>query len=280
MHVSYKKISFIHPCWYIEYLARYQYSAGAISNHISHIRTFYRLAGLNTAPLTHYRVSLALRAISMNIRRPPTDKLPVTPAVLKAVIAQLKGEQDSLPLILGILIMFVGFLRQSSVVPGTVAAFDPTRHLTRKDVRRTPKGLAVAIKWSKTIQRAADLQTILLPQTRDPTLCPVLAYRAYTTARPDNRPDAPLLVFKDGNTLTARHIARRWTGALKGAGLSPTAYSLHSLRKGGASFAYNQGNAKLNDVMAQGTWKSAAVRTYIKPHEAAPNSVHTALAGL
>ena len=137
----------------------------------------------------------------------------------------------------------------------------------------TPNGLSVKIKWSKTIQRAADLKTILLPETKDPLLCPVKAYRA--CPHTDLKPPAvsPLLVFEDGSPLTTRYIARRWTAALKSVGLSPTAYSLHSLRKGGACFAYNHRRANLNDVMAQGTWQSAAVRTYIKPHEAAPNSI-------
>ena len=280
MSVSYKKISYVHPCWYVEYLARHHYTAGAISNNISHLRTFYRLAALDPAPLNHYRVSLALRAVAMNIRRPPADKLPVTPAVLKAVLQQFNKGPEPLPLVLAILIMFLGFLRQSSVAPPSVAAFDCTRHLTRGDAHIAPGGLVITIKWSKTIQKAADMKTVLLPRTRDPTLCPVKAYRAYTAAYPDACPQAPLLVFSDGNPLTTRYIARRWTSALKSAGLSTTIYSLHSLRKGGATFAYNKGKADLNDVMAQGTWRSAAVRTYIKPQDAAPNTVHTALAAL
>ena len=259
VHVSYRRISYVHPCWYVEYLARHHYSAGAISNNISHLRTFYRLTGLDMAPLNHFRVSLALRAIAMNVRRPPADKLPVTPTVLKAVVAQLAQGPEPLPTVLAILIMFVGFLRQSSVAPASVAAFDSSRHLTRADAYIAQDGLVIKIKWSKTMQKAADMKSILLPRTRDPALCPVRAYQAYAAAFPRAPPQAPLLVFADGNPLTTRYIARRWTLALKAAGLSTSVYSLHSLRKGGASFAYNKGRADINDVMAQGTWKSAAV---------------------
>ena len=216
----------------------------------------------------------------MNIRRPQADKLPVTPEVLRAVLGRIEKGPDRLPLTLGILIMFVGFLRQSSVAPGSVASFDKTRHLTREDVFNSSRGLVIRLKWSKTIQRSADQKTILLPQTNDPRLCPVRAFNAYIAARPTAAPSAPLLTFRDGNPITTRYISRRWIAALKEAGLSTTAYSLHSLRKGGASFAYNHGKADLNDVMAQGTWKSDAVRTYIKPQDAAPNTVHAALSAL
>ena len=216
----------------------------------------------------------------MNVRRATNDKLPVTPSILKAALTHINAQPGSEPVTLGIILMFVGFLRQSSVAPATVATFDPTRHLTHADTWPTPRGLVVRIKWSKTIQRAADLKTIVLPPTADPKVCPIKAHAACRAASPSLQPTAPLLAFKDGNPVTARYLARRWTAALQAAGYSPSAYSLHSLRKGGASYAYNEGDARLNDVMAQGTWQSAAVRTYIKPHEGAPNKVHAALAAL
>ena len=201
----------------------------------------------------------------MNIRRPKDDKLPVTPQVLEAAMFYIRLGPHHLPLLLGILIMFLGFLRQSSVAPAIVATFDPTRHLTWADVYPAPSGLVVHIKWSKTIQWAADQKSILLPETKDPLLCPLRAYRQYAAPHHAALSGAPLLTFSDSNPLTTRYIARRWHGALKEAGLPVSSYTLHSLRKGGASFAYNHGKADLNDVKAQGTWKSDAVRSYIKP---------------
>ena len=280
--INYKRLSYIHPCWYVEYLAKSDFTPGSISNHISHLRTYYRLAGLDARPLHHYRLGLALRAVTMTIRRPSSTKLPVTPSILRRVVARLSTAPDSEGLVLAILIMFIGFLRQSSLAPPTVSAFDPSRHLTRADVTATDQGLAVNIKWSKTMQRASDMKTVLLPPTADPSICPLKAYTRYLQrAPPAPLPArAPLVAFSDGNPITTRYIARAWTRALQQEGLSTTAFSLHSLRKGGASFAYHDGDAKLNDVMAQGTWKSDAVRTYIKPQDGAPNTVHKAFSRL
>ena len=215
MGVSHRRVSHVHVCWYMEYLAAHSYTPGAISNHVSHLRTFYRLSGLHAAPLHHLRVQLALRAVSMNIRRPSQVKLPVPPHVLKQVVQAVMATQDSHALVLALLIMFIGFARQSSVAPPTVCAFDPTRHLTRADAVPSDRGLAITIKWSKTLQKSSDLKTILLPPTDDPVLCPLAAYRRVVAAAPGAPPEAPLLAFKDGHPLTTRYIARRWHQALK-----------------------------------------------------------------
>ena len=76
----------------------------------------------------------------------------------------------------------------------------------------------------------------------------------------------------DGDTITVSHhvkadlkwFARQWTELVKQAGLTPASYFLHSLRRGAAEFTYNKAKADLNDVMTQGTWRSLAVRAYIK----------------
>ena len=72
----------------------------------------------------------------------------------------------------------------------------------------------------------------------------------------------------------------RCASALKVMGLPTTPYPLHSLHECGANFAYNHDNADINYVRAHGTCKSDAVGTYIKPQDAASNTVLRALAAL
>ena len=250
---------------------------GTISNAISHLRTFYKLAGLPDAPLHHYRVGLALRAIAITIRYKSAKKQPATPRILKKALAHIMRQPDALPVRLAILFMFIGFMRQSSVAPSTSKRLDPARHITCEDVEETSKGLSVRLKWTKTHQRSTDAETLLLPSTRDTDLCPVNAYRACIAKHPAPRPQAPLITFADGNAMPVRTIAKSWAAAVKAAGADPLEISLHSLRKGGASYAYNVQKATLNDVMTQGTWRSLAVRDYIKPRDLTKNTVHRAL---
>ena len=265
-------------CWYIEYLARHYSSPASISNAISHLRTFYSLSDISTRPLFHHRVGLALRSVAINIRHQPVGKHPVDPALLRAVMHQLGRCRSPEAMKLAILLMFMGFLRQSSVAPHSVKGFDHTRHLTTADITPTHSGLRVKLKWTKTLQSSADATNIMLPTTEDPALCPLRAYTKYMAVAPTTVSNKqPLLRHNDGNTLTVPFIRRQWALALAALGKTTTQFSLHSLRRGAAHYTYNEARADLNDVMSHGTWRSQAVRAYIKPDTVNHNSVHTAL---
>ena len=237
VNVSYKRVNYSHVCWYVELLANRKYTPGTISNHISHLRTFYKMADLPVAPFHHYRVCLALRAVATTIRRAPIKKAPVTADILKTVVASLPEHQHTLQVKMAVILMFQGFLRQSSVAPTTVANCDPTRHLVNADLSLSPKGLHIRLKWTKTIQKSVDAKALLLPPTADHNLCPVKTHKQILASTASLQPQAPYLAFKDGNPITTRAISKMWVEALAQAGLSPSLYSLHSLRKGGASYA-------------------------------------------
>ena len=278
LRISYKQVTYIHVCWYIEYLARRMSSPASISNAISHLRTFYTLVGRSTAPLTHTRVLLALRAISIGMRHIPVSRDPVTPGILKEALANVHRLPNPDTMRLALLLMFMGFLRQSSVAPVSVPKFDYTRHLTKADATLTAAGLRIKVKWTKTMQSSADATSILLPATNDQSVCPVLAYRRYS-AQPHYKggPNTPLLCHKDGNPLTVPYIRRQWATLLATIGKSAQQYSLHSLRRGAAHYTYNACHAKLTDVMQQGTWRSDSVRAYIRPDPSVHTTVHRAL---
>ena len=250
----------------------------SISNTISHLRTYFQLAGLAPTPLHHHRVGLALRAISTTIRHFPAPRLPVTPELLTRALSSAHHAQSPEATHLALLLMFMGFLRQSSVAPPSVATYDHTRHLAAKDLRLAEQGLHLNIKWTKTIQSSADATSLILPPTANKALCPVTAYQAYCGAAPPPRtPLSPLLRHQDGNTLTVPFIRRQWAHLVTSIGEDPAQFSLHSLRKGAADYTYNVARADLNDVMTYGTWRSQAVRAYIRPPQGPQNSVYQAL---
>ena len=277
LHINYKRITYATVCWYIEYLASHAYTPGAISNHVAHLRTFYKMAGLNDLPLYHYKVGLALRAVAITIRHVPNPKLPVTPQILRQALAGIHRVKHPKLVAAGLIITFMGFLRQSTLAPATLAKFDPTRHLTKGDVAVSSAGVTIRVKWTKTIQKAADARSLYLPATHDPALCPVKRVQDYLATAPPTPSSGPFLTFPDGNPVTTRYLAGQWASLLKQAGLPITPYSLHSLRWGAAHYTYNHGKAKLNDVMTHGTWRSLSVRDYIKPVDGHITSVHEAL---
>ena len=276
INTDYKRPSPAHICWYIEYLAQEGRKAPTIKNHISHLRTFFMLAGLDLSALHSYIVTNALRALSITLRHIPNLKRGANPTTLRAALGYCGDLAYPEHVAFAILAMFHGFFRQSNMVPQRARGFDPTRHFTRDDFVYTNEGLSVTLKWSKTLQSSGCPPKVLLAPCQDSGLCPVSAYSNLLRVAPTTGILQPLLQFNDGNSLTIRYLADRWRELLMAAGMDPTKISLHSLRRGGATFAHTHG-AKLPDIMAQGTWASDAVLAYIRQEPGQQSSVHRAL---
>ena len=152
INTDYKRPSPAHICWYIEYLAQEGRKAPTIKNHISHLRTFFMLAGLDLSALHSHIVTNALHALSINLRHIPNLKLGANPTTLRAALGYCGDLAYPEHVAFAILAMFHGFFRQSNMVPQRARGFDPTRHFTRDDFVYTNKGLSVTLKWSKTLQ--------------------------------------------------------------------------------------------------------------------------------
>ena len=267
-------------CWYLEHLAGRGLASTTISNHLSALRTYFSMAGLATTHLYARQVVNAMRAISITHRHVSRPALAITPDVLTAALTHAHLLPQPLHIKLAVIWMFAGFLRQSNISPASTASFDPSRHTTRGDVKLTPNGIILSLKWSKTIQNSKAPATILLQPIAGSPVCPVQAYKELLIVAPTYYPHQPLLQYPDGNPITARHISRAWAVMLKAAGIAEDRYTLHGLRRGGASFSYHDGGATLEDVMAHGNWASSAVRAYLAPHTPRPTSVHRALGAL
>ena len=267
-------------CWYLEHLATRGLVSTTIANHLSSLRTYFSMAGLDTSPLFARHVVNALRAISITVRHVSDPALAITPEVVKGALQHLGVLNQPYHMRLAITWMFNGFLRQSNIAPRTVNSFDPTRHLTRGDASLQQDSIVLALKWSKTMQKSKTPSKILLQPLPGSPLCPVKAYQDLLVVAPTYHPQQPLLQFPDGNSITAPHIAREWTTLLQKARIPIKGNTLHGLQRGGASFSYHDGGATLEDVMAHGSWASSAVRAYLAPHTPRTTSVHRALAAL
>ena len=267
-------------CWYLEHLADRGLASTTISNHLSALRTYFSMAGIQAATLYSRQVVNAMRAISITLRHISQPALAITPETITKVLAHITALPQPNQLRLAITWMFTGFLRQSNVAPKSVAAFDPSRHFTRGDVHLKQDSVLLNLKWSKTMQKSHSPSTILLEALPGSPLCPVEAYRQLLKAAPTYNSRQPLLQYSDGNPMTAPHISRAWDTLLRLAGIPRKGHTLHGLRRGGASYSYHDGGATLEDVMAHGNWASSAVRAYLAPHTPRTTTVHRALGTL
>ena len=219
-----------HICWYLEHLAARELAAPTISNHLSAIRTYFKMVGLDSSPLFSQVVLNAIRGIATNIRHIPKPTLATSPELLIWALQGTHTLQYPEHIKLAIVWMLMAFLRQSNLLPKTTAGSDPTRHLTRSDVTVNNDLLTIHLKWSKTMQKSQTSSTVSVWALPASPLCPVAAYEALLQCAPTAYPGQPLLQYRDGNPMTAQYVGKSWASLLKLADIPKDRLTLHRLR--------------------------------------------------
>ena len=211
--------------------------------------------------------SMTLRGISNSVRPSLLNKSTMSIQDLVLAIKSCSLSLEFLPIKVGILFGFFGFLRVSNLAPLKVSDWDPTRHTTWEDIHASDKGILFKIKWSKTRQHSSDSAVIPLPALGDSPLCPLRAWWLYQAALAscDLQTPTPLLVSTSGSPgapLTISKFRASFHQAMSLAGLSNRGYTPHSLRRGGASFSHQAG-VLIPHIKTHGTWRSDAINAYL-----------------
>lgn len=218
-------------------------------------------------PLVTWSVTSVLRGVRRVKGDQRDSKLPITPHMLLRIRSFLKLNQPlHCTLWAAYLTAFFSLLRTSNLVPPSTAAFDVNKHLCRGDLSPHDGGLLLTIKWSKTIQYKERSYQLPLPYIQGHPLCPVTALHSLLSMGPSLPPSTPLFAFPNctGVTVLTRHtFTDHLHQHLQGCGFDTAAYSGHSFRRGGASWAFDSGlPGELVQVL--GDWKSDSYKLYLE----------------
>ena len=143
-----------------------------------------------------------------------------------------------------ILVGFFLFLRRSNLVPMSGKSYDKSKLLLRKDITSTDMDVLVNIKWTKMLQHHERCFWLSFQQL---FICPVFWLRQHLQ-KTAIAPGAPLFSYTKTKSrrvvvpLTYRqlaHFLKKWTQQCQFAGK----FTLHSLRRIGATWALHQGLA-------------------------------------
>ncbi len=262
-------------CAYVEFLARQFTSPASIRNYISGVRLLHKYLDVHAPALAAFELHLLLRALDITLMHRPLRRLPLELHHLQAMCGLCTAAGPSgLVIKTALLVGFFGFLRQSNLVPPSAATFDRLRHTCRGDVFFAPPGMLILLKWTKTHQSGDNAVLIPLPMILDSPLCPVTATRLMMTTLPAGRDQSLFLLPAAGQghvitptagalpPLTLPALREAFTVLLTAIGLNPDVYSLHSLRRGGASASYQAGVDAVH-IQKHGTWRSDAFWNYI-----------------
>ncbi len=256
-------------CAYIESLARQFSSHKSVMNYVSAIKLLHNYIGKKAQALDSFEVVLMVRSVRLTMRNVPYRRPPVTIQMLSNMCRTCDSYgRAGLVIKFALQLAFFAFLRASNLCAPTSKSFDNTRHFVRSDVSVNTKGLTLQLKWSKTLQIANQPLQIPVPRVQDRNIDVVRTFEQLKRQIPTER-DAPLFSLPGGGHLTLLQLRKAYRTLLTKNGYSNTTYTLHSLRRGGATACYDHG-AKELDIQRQGVWATSCYKNYISntdPHQ-------------
>ena len=230
-------------------------------NYLSGARTWVLLFGGSTSAFDSYQVNLMKNGVRRLSNHVPTPAPTITPADIKRVVRYLRAAgAEANVLVAAILMAYTTLLRQSNLLMSTSDSA-PGHWLRRCDVSRTDLGLTVAVHSTKTTRGHAQSFLIHIPASHA-SCCPVRAWDRYASAQILRPLEPAFMLPKGGPLLGHTLVSALRLGLQSKCSPNTTKYTLHSLRRGGAQAAAAAGSS-LQDVMALGSWSSAAIHCYV-----------------
>ena len=255
-------------CRFGQYLARTFKSAEGVGNYQSGIRTCHALLGLQIPDPSERQMQMFMQGLKRVLIHAIKQTEPMTPELLLR-LSKVVNYMDEVELVAWVatLLGFYMFMRRSNLVPDSVDNYNIKEQFCRGDLNLT--GLETAmmteVRWSKTLQfREKVLRFPVLPASNK-AICPVFWTHHMVNRIPAKPTDPAFTIKVNGETLALSanqliYRIRKWI-TLVGE-VDPNIYSLHSLRRGGATFAYRC-NIEAEMIRTLGAWSSDAYKRYI-----------------
>ena len=249
---------------FLECLNYNKVKASLMANYLSAIKANFIVLGLDVSIFQDVRIKYYQKAVQlsapMNVKLKKVIDVPLLLQIIDQCNYTYMGQVFK-PLYL---LAFYSFLRMSNLVPHSMAAFSPLRHLAQGDVMYRKDKIVLLIKWSKTMQYAKDAKLITIPKIPGSPLCPVTAISNLLLLTP-RAPNLPLFQYKVADSwvpLTDARVRRHLNLTLDRLGLADAGFTFHSFRRSGATFAFNN-DVALQNIQRHGTWTSDCVWRYI-----------------
>ena len=254
-------------CRFGQHLKKSFQSPDSVGNYLSGIRTITALMGWEVPDVKEKQMQLFTTGLRHTMQHAIKQAAPITPQILMR-ISKVVNYKDKIETIAwtATLLGFYMFLRKSNLVPEAMDKFDSVQQFTRADVNLLglEQAMMFEICWTKTIQfKQKILRVPVLPATNK-AVCPVFWVHKMLMDNPGEARE-PLFLIKtpaQSLCLSANQLIYRLRKWLKLIGEDDAAFSLHLLRWGGATFAY-QANMEGQMIQLLGDWASDCYKRYI-----------------
>ena len=218
-------------------------SPDSIGNYLSGIRTILALSGLDIPDVKDRQMQMFLTRLKRDMDHTVKQAEPMTPQLL-VHMSRVVNYKDKIEVIAwtAVLLGFYMFLRKSNLVPDAMDKFDALQQFQRADINLLglDRAMMCEIRWTKTIQFKQKVLRFPVLPTENKAICPVFWVHKMIQDNPGNPQDPLFLIHTPllRLSLSANQLVYRLRKWLKLVGQDDMAFSLHSLRRGGATFAY------------------------------------------
>ena len=241
-------------------------SADSVRNYISGIRTCHALLGFQAPPTADKQMEMFLAGIKNVLLHDTKQAAPISPELLLKMyhVVDFTDEIEMVAWV-ALLVGFTMFLRRSNLVPEAMDKFQSDKQFTRADFNVTgPDSVMMAeVRWSKTIQFKQRVLRLPILPVKNKKICPVTWMNYMISHIPGLSTDPLFLIRVKGKklALSANQLILRMRKWLRLINEDPEKYSIHSLRRGGATFA-SQCNIRGEMIRVLGDWASDAWKRY------------------
>lgn len=249
-----------HMCLFVAFLS-HTMAYSSIINYVSAVKFLHTFLGYPVDWEHSFNLKATIKGYKRILGATSKQKLPVSVDLLTRIIKKCDRVRDS-GYIACILTGFFAFLRKANLCPESVAKFNPQFHLSRKDIAKTDYGIVLSIHGSKVIQfRERILHIPLVLHSDESQICPVRAIKEHISQVPADS-DSPAFLTYEGSPITHHKLRVFFQQKLLACGVSSNDISIHSLRRGGASYCHQKG-IPLEIIQLLGDWSSLAVLLYL-----------------
>ena len=209
------------------------------------------------------------------------QKLPITVEMLHSFRQHINlGNSEQLCVWTALLVGFYALLRKANLAApnagkrpkAAATASCAAGVLVRSDVCIREDGRWwLVLSDTKTIQLGERTLRLPLPVISGSPLCPTAALRLFMAATAYRPPVSQLFGWTDAagcwHPLTHSVLVAHIKALVRAVGLDPARYSGHSLRRGGATFAFSRAHLDPLLIKALGDWLSNAFMRYCEAQE-------------
>ena len=241
--------------WFVAYMAR-TLRPVSIRNYVCALNDFLKGEGATPVDYCDVGISRALAGASRVLGEEVRRAAPILPNQMVTMFSYLSEAPVHTCLRAAILTAFRALLRSQNVTLSDAV-------LRRRNFKFHDWGMLVEIERSKTIQKREKVLRLPVAYSPDRRLC-----AAWWTAQHFKEVPAPLdspaFIIPDDPPTPLDY--NTYLGAIKYlaemAGLDPTDFSTHSMRRGGTTFIWLAGASK-EEIKTRGDWSSEVYHQYL-----------------